>query len=116
MRTPVTFENLWEVYPSRIKDKPTLIGGPIREAMDGTAYKKVMGEKLVLRLEWDLLDVDELQFLRIVWARAREGAIALSCTDPLASGNFVLVETEWPFERLEGGEALWVGALTFMEK
>lgn len=112
---PITIAG-WELHPEAIVYRPAIIGGPIRRALDGTGYRKVVSTKHKLELSWSVLDADEMQAVRIVFEQAKGGSVTVTCLDPVISGSFLLADEELPFDSLEGSQPLWRGSLRFEER
>lgn len=105
----------FELYPEQVLPRLRNIGGPIRRALDGTGYKKVVAQKDKLSLSWPVLDADEMQVLRCIWELARQGSVTITCADPYVSGSFLIADEELAFDPLEGSEKLYRGSLSFEE-
>ena len=112
---PITI-NGFELHPSTIGDRSKKIGGPIREALDGTAYQKTVTKKKRIPLTWECADEDEMQLIRILWEQSCSGALAVACSDPLISGSFLIEEDELAFDALEGDGRFYAGSLTLRER
>lgn len=112
---PITI-NGWELHPEAINYRPALVGGPIRRALDGTGYRKIVATKAKLELPWSVVGRDEMQAIRIVFEQAKSGAVTITCSDPVISGSFLLADEELAFDQLEGSETYWRGSLRFEER
>jgi len=115
MPIPITIAG-WDLYPESVNPNPKLIGGPTRESINGTGYRRITGQKQVVSLVWGYLDAEEFQLIQIVWALARAGTVAIACVDPRISGTFLLVDQVFPFTYIEGSTEAYKGSLTFQEQ
>lgn len=106
----------FDLYPETIKPRLWRIGGPTRRSLDGTGYQKNITQKQKLALSWSVLESDEYQLVRIIWEQARQGMVAISCINPLVSGNFLCADEELAFEPIEGDGNLWRGSINFEER
>ena len=112
---PITINGL-ELYPSTIGDRSKKIGGPIREALNGTGYQKTVTKKKRIPLAWDFVGEDEFQLIRIIWEQSCSDALTVSCSDPMVSGSFLIEEDELAFDALEGDGRFYTGSLTLRER
>lgn len=107
----------FEVYPERVIAIPFVVGNPaIRRSLNGTGYQKDVAEKQRVTMSWPVLDADEMQIVRVIWQQSRQGTVAISCSDPAISGNFLRQGSELQFEPLEGSPSLFRGTLIFEER
>jgi hypothetical protein len=80
----------WTLTPAIIEKKPQYIGGTTRRSVNGKGWRKIVCKKNDLTLRWDVLTPEEEQILRIVLSALEAGAVAVSCSDPVISGNYLL--------------------------
>lgn len=106
----------WDTYPASVQVRPMSIGGGIRRALDGTAYRKSVAEKLRLVLRFDAISAEEYGTIRAIWTAGRLGSVAITNTDFNVSGTFIAADTELAFDPLDGAQAVWSGSLTFEER
>lgn len=107
----------FDVYPERVIPVPFVVGNPaIRRSLNGTGYQKDVAEKQRVTLSWSVLDAYEMQVIRVIWQQSRQGTVAISCTDPAISGNFLRQGSELQFEPLDGPNSLYRGTLIFEEQ
>lgn len=106
----------FEVWPEKVDHRPMWIGGDPRRALDGTLYRKNAGQRHRLILPWSYATADEYQVLKVIWEQARQGAVTITCSDPLFSASFVLTDAEFPLEPLDGPDPYYQGAMTFEER
>lgn len=106
----------FEVWPEKVDYHPMWIGGDVREALDGTAYRKNVGQKHRLVLSWAYATADEYQILKVIWEQARQGAMTITCSDPYISASFICLDPELGLEPLEGSDPYYQGTLTFRER
>lgn len=106
----------FEIWPSKIDYRPMRIGGSIRRSLDGTAYAKDVAKKHRLALPFDFATADEMQAIRVVFEQCRMSYVAITCSSPYISSNFLLKDEELAFEPLDGPGNLYAGTLTFEER
>lgn len=105
----------YELFPETVAPRRRRIGGPIREALDGTGYRKDVAQKVKLAVDFPYLTSDEFQAVLAVWESCRAGAVTISCSNPLVSGSFLLADDELAFDPLEGSSGLWRGSFNFRQ-
>lgn len=105
----------FETYPSKIDPRSLWIGGPPKRSLDGTGYRKGVKVKIRLALTWGYVTPDEAQVLRVIFAQARMGAVAITCSDPAISGSFLFTDDALALEPLEGEAELYQASMTFEE-
>lgn len=106
----------FEVWPETIDYRPMWIGGDLRRALDGTAYRKNVAQKYRLALSWSYATAEEHQEIKVIWEQARQGAVTITCSDPLISGTFTLTSQDFPLEPLDGEDPYYKGVMTFEEQ
>ncbi|MNK95408.1 hypothetical protein D3C87_1156430 [compost metagenome] len=116
MPTPIIIAG-FEFYPEPFAVVPFRIGGgPPRRSLNGKGFQRIVAELQRFTLTWSRVGEDEMQLIRIIWARSRTLTLPITCTDPLIDSDFFITDQEFRFEPLEGDGRFYRGSLTFEEE
>ncbi len=116
MPTPIIIAG-FEFYPEPFNPQPLRIGGGApRRSLSGKGFQRIVAEKQRFTLPWSCVGEDEMQLIRIIWARSKDAPLPISCADPLVAGNFFITDQAFAFEQLDGDGRFYRGSLNFEEE